>query len=46
MAIQQSPLEQRLGQILPGAATSTPAEEVPLEPMPGAETQPRLAASS
>jgi len=37
MAIQQSPLEQRLGQILPGAATSTPAEEVPLEPMPGAE---------
>jgi hypothetical protein len=37
MAIQQSPLEQRLGQILPGAATSTPAEEVPLEPMPGAD---------
>lgn len=37
MAIQQSPLEQRLGQILPGAAPSTPAEEVPLEPMPGAE---------
>jgi hypothetical protein len=37
MAIQQSPLEQRLGQILPGAAPSTPAEEVPLEPMPGAD---------
>ena len=37
MAIQQSPLEQRLGQILPGAALSTPAEEVPLEPMPGAD---------
>jgi hypothetical protein len=37
MAIQQSPLEQRLGQILSGAAPSTPAEEVPLEPMPGAD---------
>ena len=36
MAIQQKPLEQRLGQILPGAAPSTPADQIPLEPMPGA----------
>ena len=36
MAIEQKPLEQRLGQILPGAAPSTPAEDIPLEPMPGA----------
>jgi len=34
MAIQ--PLEQRLGQILPGAAPGTPADQIPLEPMPGA----------
>jgi len=37
MAIQQSPLEQRLGQILPSAAPSTPADQIPLEPMPGAD---------
>ena len=36
MAIQQKPLEQRLGQLLPGAAPSTPADQIPLEPMPGA----------
>ena len=36
MAIQQKPLEQRLGQILPGVAPSTPADQIPLEPMPGA----------
>jgi len=36
MAIEQKPLEQRLGQILPSAAPSTPAEDIPLEPMPGA----------
>ena len=36
MAISQKPLDQRLGQILPGAAPSTPADEIPLEPMPGA----------
>jgi len=37
MAIQKSPLEQRLGQILPDVAPSTPAEDIPLEPMPGAD---------
>jgi len=37
MAIQQSPLEQRLGQILPSAVPSTPADQIPLEPMPGAD---------
>jgi len=37
MAITQKPLEQRLGQILPGAAASTPAEDIQLEPMPGAD---------
>jgi hypothetical protein len=37
MAIEQKPLEQRLGQILPGAEPTTPAEDVPLEPMPGAD---------
>jgi hypothetical protein len=36
MAIEQKPLEQRLGQILPSATPSTPAEDIPLEPMPGA----------
>jgi hypothetical protein len=36
MAIEQKPLEQRLGQILPGAAPSAPVEDIPLEPMPGA----------
>jgi len=36
MAIPQQPLEQRLGQILPGAAAGTPADQIPLEPMPGA----------
>jgi hypothetical protein len=36
MAIQQQPLDQRLGQILPGAAPGTPADQIPLEPMPGA----------
>ena len=36
MAIEQKSLEQRLGQILPSAAPSTPAEDIPLEPMPGA----------
>ena len=35
MATPQS-LDQRLGQILPGAAPSTPADQIPLEPMPGA----------
>lgn len=37
MAIEQRPLEQRLGQILPGAVPSPPAEDIPLEPMPGAD---------
>ena len=36
MAIEQKSLEQRLGQILPGAVPSTPAEDIPLEPMPAA----------
>lgn len=36
MAIPQQPLEQRLGQILPGADAGTPADQIPLEPMPGA----------
>jgi hypothetical protein len=36
MAIPQQPLDQRLGQILPGAAPGTPADQIPLEPMPGA----------
>ena len=36
MAIEQKSLDQRLGQILPSAAPSTPAEDIPLEPMPGA----------
>jgi hypothetical protein len=36
MAIEKS-LDQRLGQILPGAAPSTPADQIPLEPMPGAD---------
>jgi len=36
MAIEQKPLEQRLGQILPGAAPVTPSEDIPLEAMPGA----------
>ena len=36
MAIEQKSLDQRLGQILPGAAPSTPAEDIPLEPMPAA----------
>lgn len=36
MAIEQKPLEQRLGQILPSAMPSTPSEDIPLEPMPGA----------
>jgi hypothetical protein len=36
MAIPQKPLDQRLGQILPGAEPSTPADQIPLEPMPGA----------
>lgn len=36
MAIPQQPLEQRLGQILPGPAPGTPADQIPLEPMPGA----------
>lgn len=35
MATPQS-LDQRLGQILPGSAPSTPPEQIPLEPMPGA----------
>ena len=37
MAIEQRPLEQRLGQILPSATSVTPAEDIPLEPMPGAD---------
>jgi len=37
MAIEQRSLEQRLGQILPSAASSTPADQIPLEPMPGAD---------
>ena len=37
MAIEQRPLEQRLGQILPSAESVTPAEDIPLEPMPGAD---------
>ena len=37
MAIEQKPLEQRLGQILPSAESVTPAEDIPLEPMPGAD---------
>ena len=31
------PLDQRLGQMLPNAAPTTPAEDIPLEPMPGAD---------
>ena len=50
MAIQQKPLEQRLGQILPGAAPSTPADQISLEPMPGAAqdlmTEPELDAET
>jgi len=37
MAIEQKPLEQRLGQLLPSAEPVTPAEDIPLEPMPGAD---------
>lgn len=37
MAITQKPLDQRLGQILPAAAPSIPADQIPLEPMPGAD---------
>jgi hypothetical protein len=37
MAIQQKPLEQRLGQLLPSTTPSTPIDELSLEPMPGAE---------
>lgn len=37
MAIEQKPLEQRIGQILPSAEPTTPAEDIPLEPMPGAD---------
>jgi hypothetical protein len=37
MAIEQKPLEQRLGQILPSAESVTPAEDIPLEPMPAAD---------
>ena len=36
MAIQQKPLEQRLGQLLPSTTPSAPADQIPLEPMPGA----------
>ena len=36
MAIEQKPLEQRLGQLLPSTMPSTPADQIPLEPMPGA----------
>ena len=36
MAIEQKSLNQRLGQILPGAEPTTPAEDIPLEPMPAA----------
>jgi hypothetical protein len=37
MAIQQKPLEQRLGQLLPSTTPATPIDELSLEPMPGAE---------
>jgi len=37
MAIEQRPLEQRLGQLLPSAEPVTPAEDIPLEPMPAAD---------
>jgi len=37
MAIEQKPLEQRLGQLLPSAEPVTPAEDIPLEPMPAAD---------
>jgi hypothetical protein len=36
MAIEQKPLEQRLGQLLPSTMPSAPADQIPLEPMPGA----------
>ena len=36
MAIEQKPLEQRLGQLLPSTTPSAPADQIPLEPMPGA----------
>jgi hypothetical protein len=35
MAIEQKPLDQRLGQLLPETA-ATSADQIPLEPMPGA----------
>ena len=35
MAIEQKPLDQRLGQLLPETA-ATPTDQIPLEPMPGA----------
>ena len=42
------PLDQRLSQMLPSAAPATPAEDISLEPMPGAaqamETEPPLEA--
>jgi hypothetical protein len=37
MAIEQKPLEQRLGQLLPSTTPATPVDELLLEPMPGAE---------
>jgi hypothetical protein len=36
MAIEQKSLDQRLGQILPGAEPTTPADQIQLEPMPAA----------
>jgi len=36
MAITQQPLDQRLDQILPSVLSSAPADQIPLEPMPGA----------
>ena len=40
MAIEQKSLEQRLGQLLPSAAPTTPLDDVTLQPMPGAAEVP------
>jgi hypothetical protein len=40
MAIEQKSLDQRLGQILPSAAPTTPLEDIALQPMPGAAEVP------
>jgi hypothetical protein len=40
MAIEQKSLDQRLGQLLPSAAPTTPLDDVTLQPMPGAAEVP------